>query len=69
MKCKKKKKIATGENVPQQQIAGTSAGQNVKQEEASRPIDKVHCDTVFNFLMRQACQVNEPTQPGGYTIT
>ncbi|XP_055697058.1 transcription-associated protein 1 isoform X2 [Phlebotomus papatasi] len=36
-----------------------------KVEGANRPIDRVHCDTVLNFLMRLACQVHElNTQPG-----
>ncbi|XP_037947653.1 transcription-associated protein 1 isoform X2 [Teleopsis dalmanni] len=35
----------------------------VKTEEVSRSIEKLHCDTVLNFLVRLACHVNEAT-PG-----
>lgn len=36
-----------------------------KSEEVSRQIDKVHCDTVVNFLLRLACQVNDATPTAG----
>lgn len=56
-----RKKMATENN---EQIAGPSSAV-VKVEGASKPIEKVHCDTVLNFLMRLACQVNEATTAVG----
>ncbi|TMW44508.1 hypothetical protein DOY81_004448 [Sarcophaga bullata] len=35
---------------------------NAKVDESCRSIGKVHCDTVLNFLIRLACQVND-SQP------
>ncbi|KAL9917178.1 transcription-associated protein Nipped-A isoform 1-T1 [Glossina fuscipes fuscipes] len=38
------------------------ASSSVKLDETCRSIGKVHCDTVLNFLIRLACQVND-SQP------
>ncbi|ALC42664.1 Nipped-A [Drosophila busckii] len=38
-------------------------GTHAKTEDVLRSIDKSYCDTVLNFLVRLACQVNDP-QPG-----
>ncbi|EDW01948.1 GH20167 [Drosophila grimshawi] len=38
-------------------------GSHTKSEDVLRSIDKSYCDTVLNFLIRLACQVNDP-QPG-----
>lgn len=44
-------------------FSGTSeASISSKMDESSRSIGKVHCDTVLNFLIRLACQVND-SQP------
>ncbi|XP_070134948.1 transcription-associated protein 1 isoform X3 [Drosophila bipectinata] len=45
------------ETVPQ------GSGTYSKTEDILRSIDKSYCDTVLNFLIRLACQVNDP-QPG-----
>ncbi|KAH8256520.1 hypothetical protein KR032_001949, partial [Drosophila birchii] len=38
----------------------TGQGLYTKTEEVLRSIDKSYCDTVLNFLVRLACQVNDP---------
>lgn len=38
-------------------------GNHPRSEDILRSIDKSYCDTVLNFLVRLACQVNDP-QPG-----
>lgn len=50
-------------------VAGTSSTQMVKLEGGlmNRPTDRIHCDTVLNFLFRLACQVNDATTTAGTT--
>lgn len=51
-------------------VAGTSAGGSVPikiEGGSNRPIDRIHCDTVLNFLFRLACQVNDATTTVGTT--
>ncbi|XP_046866072.1 transcription-associated protein 1 [Drosophila willistoni] len=50
----------SGEN---RESSTQGAGPFTKSEDVLRSIDKSYCDTVLNFLVRLACQVNDP-QPG-----
>ncbi|XP_055838887.1 transcription-associated protein 1 isoform X2 [Episyrphus balteatus] len=60
-----RKKFAAGESVPTQQpissnsTTSAAAIQHQKIDEIERPIEKVQCDNVLNFLVRLACQVND----------
>ncbi|XP_044571244.1 transcription-associated protein 1 isoform X4 [Drosophila ananassae] len=54
---RKKSSDSIRETVPQ------GSGTYTKSEDILRSIDKSYCDTVLNFLIRLACQVNDP-QPG-----
>jgi len=38
----------------------TGVGPYAKADDVFRSIDKSYCDTVLNFLVRLACQVNDP---------
>ncbi|XP_033155613.1 transcription-associated protein 1 isoform X1 [Drosophila mauritiana] len=38
-------------------------GSHTKPDDILRSIDKSYCDTVLNFLIRLACQVNDPQAP------
>lgn len=63
-----RKKITTESNDSMQSMPGTSSTvspQAQKVEGATRPIDKNHCDTILNFLMRLACQVNDVNPTAG----
>lgn len=42
--------------------ANEAGALGAKVDESCRSIGKVHCDTVLNFLIRLACQVND-SQP------
>lgn len=65
-----RKKVHTDSNDSMHSNPGTSTTSPPQQtvqkvEGASRPIDKNHCDTVLNFLMRLACQVNDANPTAG----
>lgn len=62
-----RKRTAIGENSPQPGTsqAASSTPVAAKVEGASRPIDRIHCDTVLNFLFRLACQINDSSPTPG----
>uniref|UniRef100_S4RST8 Transformation/transcription domain-associated protein n=1 Tax=Petromyzon marinus TaxID=7757 RepID=S4RST8_PETMA len=55
----KRFRVATAASL--QQPIGRSQVVPVAEQLAAKPIDKQHTDTVVNFLIRIACQVNETT--------
>lgn len=55
-----KRKLTIGQ--PSTSSGTTGQPSTIKTEpNASKPIDRMHTDAVLNFLLRLACQVNDPT--------
>lgn len=64
--ARKKQAIEAGDGAPTATTASPNSMPLIpKVEGASRPIDKNHCDTILNFLMRLACLVNEAVPTPG----
>lgn len=66
-----RKKLTTDDAIAGSSTMSAAAGSTAitptvpKSEDVTRQIDKVHCDTVVNFLLRLACQVNDATPTAG----
>jgi transformation/transcription domain-associated protein len=58
-----RKKQATGESVPSSSSSTSSVVQQPpsqqRNEDYYRPIDRMHCDSVLNFMFRLACQLGD----------